>query len=661
MATANVLQRPGVSPIPEAAQTRVNGPASEIGVFVLPREQKASGNATSLAPAGGRIHVASDTIECMRVKINTEHGITTTRNKLIYGGKELRDRLENLAVGEEVGEQDDLHIVMRLQDIREVWLRTTDGKEHVLSLEETKALSHVRDLKHKIKQAQLTPLDECDELMLGNKRLEDDMPLAELNSLVDEGDRIIVCCVKRTAKVRVKSLNENGKTFVQEIVAEETVRSLKDKIASNSRVSADNQQLFVNGKELKEDSKPLKEYGIDSNSTIVLLGAQLYQGFEPSKPSSVMAARLTASARAVSVPESALSGYLKEAREGLDAGLSPTLAPSGSGGTYFIPDSQGRNVAVFKPADEEPYAMNNPRGFASAGSQPSSPDVLNGVWDSGLRAGIRPGEAAVREAAAYLLDHEGFAGVPKTTLVGARSDAFHNGDGGSPTGPNAGVTVNELSRPNSWPPLKVGSLQQYILDTVGDCEEYGPSAWPVQEVHKICQLDLRILNTDRTGANILVRQVGDSEFKLTPIDHGYCLPECRLEDVSFEWLYWPQAREDFNEETIEYIMSIDPDKDAAALTEGGVHLPPCVLRYSRIATRLLQMCIQMGIQSPHEIGRMMCRPDGEESSDLEVMIAKADSVMRNEKGIMACDFDEHVDTYMEVVENVIANHLQYVY
>jgi len=350
---------------------------------------------------------------------------------------------------------------------------------------------------------------------------------------------------------------------------------------------------------------------------------------------------------------------LKEAREGLDAGLSPTLAPSGSGGTYFIPDSHGRNVAVFKPADEEPYAMNNPRGFSHVSSQPSSP-VRDGMWNSGLRAGIRPGEAAIREAAAYLLDHDSFAGVPKTTLVGARSNAFHNGTGTSPN-ENAELTINDLSRPNSWPPLKVGSLQQYILDTVGDCEEYGTSTWPVQEVHKICQLDLRILNTDRTGANILVRQVEGMEFKLTPIDHGYCLPEGKLEDVSFEWLYWPQAREDFNEETIEYILSIDPEKDAKALREGGVNLRPGVLRLCHVATKLLQMSIRIGILSPLEIGKMMCRPDLEEPSDLEKMVEKADSIMKNEKGISSTVFDDHMDLYMQVMETVISNHLQYVY
>lgn len=29
--------------------------------------------------------------------------------------------------------------------------------------------------------------------------------------------------------------------------------------------------------------------------------------------------------------------------------------------------------------------------------------------------------------------------------------------------------------------------------------------------------------------------------ELVPIDHGYVLPDS-FQDISFEWLYWPQAR-----------------------------------------------------------------------------------------------------------------------
>ncbi|GJP57349.1 hypothetical protein CLOM_g16372, partial [Closterium sp. NIES-68] len=60
----------------------------------------------------------------------------------------------------------------------------------------------------------------------------------------------------------------------------------------------------------------------------------------------------------------------------------------------------------------------------------------------------------------------------------------------------------------------------------------GPSRFPASEVHKIAVLDMRLANTDRNGANILVQRVdGPSGVKLIPIDHGYCIPD-KFEDCT---------------------------------------------------------------------------------------------------------------------------------
>ncbi len=49
------------------------------------------------------------------------------------------------------------------------------------------------------------------------------------------------------------------------------------------------------------------------------------------------------------------------AREGLKNGHAPKLASAGTGGSYFIAGANGQPVAVFKPLDEEPLAINNPK------------------------------------------------------------------------------------------------------------------------------------------------------------------------------------------------------------------------------------------------------------------------------------------------------------
>lgn len=64
-----------------------------------------------------------------------------------------------------------------------------------------------------------------------------------------------------------------------------------------------------------------------------------------------------------------------------------------------------KEVAVFKPIDEEAFAPNNPRG-------------KTGPFGSTThRLGVLSGEACLREVAAFILDHGHFSGVPATALV----------------------------------------------------------------------------------------------------------------------------------------------------------------------------------------------------------------------------------------------------
>lgn len=93
------------------------------------------------------------------------------------------------------------------------------------------------------------------------------------------------------------------------------------------------------------------------------------------------------------------------------------------------------------------------------------------ISSSYLLQGIRPGEGAIREVAAYVLDHGHFAGVPPTAMVTCQPHLLPGSAGGSQHVGNA----------------KVGSLQQFVRATT-DCEEQGPSAFPVREVHKIAQV-----------------------------------------------------------------------------------------------------------------------------------------------------------------------------
>jgi hypothetical protein len=75
--------------------------------------------------------------------------------------------------------------------------------------------------------------------------------------------------------------------------------------------------------------------------------------------------------------------------------------------------------AIFKPSDEEPYTPNNPRGNVANWG-------IIGREMFQMRPGVKPGEGFHREVAAYLLDHDGFAGVPATMVVEARHKALRH-------------------------------------------------------------------------------------------------------------------------------------------------------------------------------------------------------------------------------------------
>ena len=104
----------------------------------------------------------------------------------------------------------------------------------------------------------------------------------------------------------------------------------------------------------------------------------------------------------------------KSVVRGLRAWQNPTVAPAGLGGTYFFLDEAGQPAAIIKPCDEEALAPNNPKGF-----------VGRKLGDPGLKPTVRVGEAALREVAAYLLDHGGAARVPPTVLVRVAHPVFH--------------------------------------------------------------------------------------------------------------------------------------------------------------------------------------------------------------------------------------------
>lgn len=104
-----------------------------------------------------------------------------------------------------------------------------------------------------------------------------------------------------------------------------------------------------------------------------------------------------------------LKSCLTMVENGLQKGFEPRLSEEGTSGSYFLSGElecgEAKPVAVFKPIDEEPFAPNNPR------------DMQANFGSETCRPGVKSGESTFREVYAYLLDHDGFAGVPPTAFV----------------------------------------------------------------------------------------------------------------------------------------------------------------------------------------------------------------------------------------------------
>mmetsp|Transcript_15386 Transcript_15386/g.46445 ORF Transcript_15386/g.46445 Transcript_15386/m.46445 type:complete len:1132 (+) Transcript_15386:545-3940(+) len=326
---------------------------------------------------------------------------------------------------------------------------------------------------------------------------------------------------------------------------------------------------------------------------------------------------------------------------GLRCCQEPQAAEAGLGGTYFFRSEAGAMVAIIKPCDEEPLAPNNPKGF-----------VGRELGQPGLKPTVRVGEAALREVAAFLLDHDGFAKVPPTVLVRCFHPIFHTAAGAPVPGSVGSLrrsTDAEVdgapSGATEQPAGKLGSLQEFVAHD-GDTSEVGASRFAAADVRRIGILDIRLFNTDRHAGNMLVvrprnsgsrhgstvalgngvglARLAETRCALRPIDHGFCLPEA-LEPPYLEWLHWPQAMMPFDAEELAYIAALDARADCEMLARELPALRPECGRILQVSTALLQAGAAAGL-SLSEIGNAMSRPIvgmEEEPSSLERLCMKA--------------------------------------
>jgi len=320
--------------------------------------------------------------------------------------------------------------------------------------------------------------------------------------------------------------------------------------------------------------------------------------------------------------------------DGLFDDMRPHLANDGEGGTYFMRDQHNHKVACFKPSDEEAGCLNNPRGRTDA--------------QQAIHSGIKPSQGHLREIAASLIDHgEHFHGVPPTIRVEIAYPGFHynqqhhhhhhehhhNNTRATPTtttlttasatsiSPSGTTTSTHMQSMYHPPHKKVGALQKFIAGEV--IENFGVKNFTQREVHKIGILDIRILNCDRNTGNVLVSRDEFGRYALQPIDHGLSLPEkIEITRDSWVWLHWEQSKQPFDPYTLNFIKSIDVERDIAQL-RSELNFAEIVFENMRIAHLVLCKGAAKGL-TLHEIGSIIARPDFDTKSILEELMTQAE-------------------------------------
>ncbi|KAL3536703.1 hypothetical protein ACH5RR_000069 [Cinchona calisaya] len=528
----------------------------------------------------------SESIESVKLRIQTCQGFLVKNQKLVCGGRELA-RSNSLIKDYGVSDGNVLLLVLRLSDIQIINVRTSCGKEFTFHVERNRDVGYVKRQIAKTKNGFSDIEDQ--EVLCNGERLEDQKLI---NDICKHNDAVIHLFVRKSAKIRPRPVEKN---FELSIVAPK-----------------------INEVRQHDVNREVGSGEVTEKST-----------FAPRKPPDrdIILEPVIVNPK-IELPQAAQE-LINSTLEGLERGSDPARSSEGTGGAYFMLDSlRNKYLAVFKPVDEEPMAVNNPRGLPLS------------VSGEGLKKGTRVGEGAFRECAAYALDHpksgrrsfsgdvKGFAGVPLTFPVRCLHKGFNHPDGVK---------------------IKIGSLQLF-MENDGSCEDRGPGAFPVEEVHKIAVLDMRLANADRHAGNILVTKGEDGQTVLIPIDHGYCLPET-FEDCTFDWLYWPQARKPFSPDTIEYIKLLDAEEDIALLKFYGWELPLECAGVLRISTMLLKKGAERGL-TPFAIGSIMCRETLNEESMIEEIVQEALDAML--PGSSEAAFLECVSSIMDRRLNEIA-------
>ncbi|XP_076070052.1 phosphatidylinositol 4-kinase II alpha isoform X2 [Oratosquilla oratoria] len=276
---------------------------------------------------------------------------------------------------------------------------------------------------------------------------------------------------------------------------------------------------------------------------------------------------------------------VRQAEIAIENGIYPERISQGSSGSYFVKNSNGKIIGVFKPKDEEPYGRLNPK-WTKWLHKVCCPCCFG-------RSCLVPNQGYLSEAGASLVDQKlQLNVVPKTKVVKLASETFNYTRIDreksrakkvvSERFPKVGRHFNRIGLPP-----RVGSLQCFVEGYKDadywlrrfEAEPLSDSTskqFQLQFEHLVV-LDYITRNTDRGNDNWLVKydkpsldeQEGEEwslvkppEVKIAAIDNGLSFPFKHPDSwraYPYHWAWLPWAKTPFSQETKDMVLPMLSD------------------------------------------------------------------------------------------------------